>query len=583
MVMLNFEIAKIFYDLADILEAQNVQWKPQAYRKAARTLESLKEPVEDIYDEKGIDGVKELSGIGESIAEKIVEYIKTGKISAYDKEKKKLPPSFAELLEIRSLGPKKAKFLYQKLKIKSLAGLEKAIKEHKIAKLSRFGPKSEENILAGIEMHKKRKARMYLGEAYPTAQYLVSELKKLKEIKTAIAGGSLRRMKETIGDIDILVVPKDNKIATTSKIMNYFTKLPDVARVLAKGGTKSAVVLKNGVQSDVRVLPEKSFGAALQYFTGNIDHNVKLRGIAIKKGYKLSEYGLFDRKTNRFVAGRTEEEVYKKLGLRWMPPELREDTGEIEASSKNKLPHLLKSEDIRGDFHIHTDWSDGSDTIEQMITAAKKLGYKYIALTDHSKSDTIAKGMDEKRLEKYISAVRNAARKHQGIKVLVGAEVYIKADGSLDYPDNILKKLDIVIASIHRNFKMPRELMTKRILRALSNKYVSILAHPTTRQINIREPIDFDRKKVFEFCSNHKIPLEVNASPLRLDLNFTDIKEAIGKGCKIIINTDAHNTEQLRYMLFGVATARKGWAEASDVVNTYPLKSLPKLFNYLRL
>jgi DNA polymerase (family 10) len=331
------------------------------------------------------------------------------------------------------------------------------------------------------------------------------------------------------------------------------------------------------------VVPEKSYGAALQYFTGNIDHNVKLRGIAIKKGLKLSEYGLFDRKTNRFVAGRTEEEVYRKLGLKWMPPELREDAGEIEASAKNKLPHLVKSEDIKGDFHIHTDWSDGTSTIAEIIDASRKLGYKYIAITDHSKSDTIAHGMDEKRLEKYILAVRNAARKHKDIKVFAGAEVYINADGSLDYSDNVLKKLDFVVASIHRNFKMPKEQMTKRILRALSSKYVSVFAHPTTRQINIRNPIDFDRKKVFEFCREHKISLEVNASPLRLDLNFTDIKDAIELGCKIIINTDAHNTEQLRYMLFGVATARKGWAEASDIVNTYPLKSLPKLFNYLRL
>lgn len=576
MAMRNFEIAKIFYDLADILEAQGVQWKPQAYRKAARTIESLQEPVEDIYKKGGIKAIDKLPGVGESIAKKIVEFIKTGKISACEKEKRKLPKNFAEMMEIQGLGPKKAKVLFQKLKIKSVKDLEKAIKHHKIARLGGFGPKSEENISAGIGMHKKRKSRMYLGEAYPTAQYLISELKKLKEIKTAVPGGSLRRMKETIGDIDILVVPRDNKTATTSKIMNYFTKLPEVARVLAKGGTKSTIVMKNGIQADVRVLPEKSFGSALQYFTGNIEHNVKLRGIAIKKGLKLSEYGLFSRKTNKFVAGRTEEEVYKKLGLRWMEPELREDTGEIEAAQKGKLPKLVEMKDIKGDLHMHTNWSDGSSTIEQMIRAGKKLGYDYIALTDHSKSDTIAKGMDAKRLEKYIASVRLAAKKHKGIKVLVGSEVYVHADGSLDYPDKLLKKLDIVIAAIHRNFKMPKQQMTKRILKALGNPHVSIFAHPTARQINIRAPIEFDKKKVFEFCAKKGIVLEVDASPLRLDLKDTDIKEAIEAGCKIIINTDAHNPDQLHYMQFGVAVARRGWAEAKDVVNTYTLNALVK-------
>jgi DNA polymerase (family 10) len=580
--MMNFELAKLFYDLADILEAQGVQWKPAAYRKAARTIESLQEPIEDIYGEKGLKALEEMPGIGESIAEKIVEFIKTGKISAYEKEMKKLPSGFTEMMEIQSLGPKKAKILYQKLKIRSIKDLEKAIKEHKIAKLKGFGPKSEENILAGLEMRKKRKERMLLGEAVPTAEYIVNQLKKLNEIQHISPAGSLRRMKETIGDIDILVVPKDEKPATIKKIMNYFTTLPEVSRVLAKGETKSSVVLKNGIQADVRVLPDKIYGAALQYFTGNIDHNVKLRGIAIKKGFKLSEYGLFDRKTNRLVAGKTEEEIYKKLGLSYMEPELRENTGEIEAAQRGKLPKLVELKDIKGDLHIHTNWSDGSDTIEDMISAARDLNYKYVAFTDHSKSDTIAHGMDAKRLEKYIAAVRSSAKKFKDIKVLVGAEVYIHADGSLDYSDNILKKLDIVIASIHRNFKMPKEQMTSRILKALSNKYVSIFAHPTTRQIYRREPINFDKKKVFEFCAKNKIALEINAGPVRLDLGDSDIKGAISFGCKLIINTDAHNTNQLNYMRFGVAMARRGWAEAKDIVNTYQLEALPKIFNHLR-
>ena len=581
--MLNFEISKIFYEIAGILEMKSVQWKPAAYRKAARSVESLQEPVEDLYRKGGLKALEDLPGIGERIGKKIAEYVDTGKIKEYEKLRKQIPAEFYELIEIQSLGPKKAKILYQKLKIKSLADLEKAIKEHKIARLRGFGPKSEENILAGIELHKKRKSRMLLGDAFPIAQLLVGQLKKLKEIKDAIAGGSLRRMKETIGDIDILVIPRDNKPATTKKIMNFFTSLSEVSRVLAKGETKSTVVLKNGIQADVRVLPEKSAGAALQYFTGNVDHNVKLRGIAIKKGYKLSEYGLFDRKTNRLVAGRTEEEVYKKLGLPYIEPELRENLGEIEVAYKGKLPKLVRLSDLKGDLHTHTNWSDGSNTVEDMIESARKLGYKYIALTDHSKSDIIARGMDEKRILKYIEAVRKTAKKYADIKVLVGSEVYIHSDGSLDYSDNILKKLDLVVVSIHRNFKMPKEQMTKRILKALSNKYVDVYAHPTARSINTREPIDFDKKQVFKFCAKNDIILEVDASPSRLDLNHTDVKEAIENGCKIVIDTDAHDQNQMRYMLFGVATARRGWAEAKDVVNTYTLKDLSKVFKKIKL
>jgi DNA polymerase (family 10) len=581
--MLNFEISKIFYEIAGILEMKSVQWKPAAYRKAARSVESLQEPVEDLYRKGGLKALEDLPGIGERIGKKIAEYVDTGKIKEYEKLRKQIPAEFYELIEIQSLGPKKAKILYQKLKIKSLADLEKAIKEHKIARLRGFGPKSEENILAGIELHKKRKSRMLLGEAFPIAQLLVGQLKKLKEIKDAIAGGSLRRMKETIGDIDILVIPRDNKPATTKKIMNFFTSLSEVSRVLAKGETKSTVVLKNGIQADVRVLPEKSAGAALQYFTGNVDHNVKLRGIAIKKGYKLSEYGLFDRKTNRLVAGRTEEEVYKKLGLPYIEPELRENLGEIEVAYKGKLPKLVQLSDVKGDLHTHTNWSDGSNTVEDMIESARKLGYKYIALTDHSKSDIIARGMDEKRILKYIEAIRKTAKKYADIKVLVGSEVYIHSDGSLDYSDNILKKLDIVVVSIHRNFKMPKEQMTKRILKALSNKYVDVYAHPTARSINTREPIDFDKKQVFKFCAKNGIILEVDASPSRLDLNHTDVKEAIENGCKIVIDTDAHDQNQMRYMLFGVATARRGWAEAKDVVNTYTLKDLSRVFKKIKL
>jgi DNA polymerase (family 10) len=575
--MKNKEIADVFYEIADILDTQDVQWKPAAYRKAARSIESLPGPIEDIYRKNGVKGLLGIAGVGKGLAAKIEEYLKTGKIKEFERIRKKIPEAVTALMGIEGLGPKRAILLYKKLGIKSVEDLKKAVATHKLTKLAGFGPKSEQNILANIQMFERGHERMLLGEALPLARELVEQLKEVKEVKQIQFGGSTRRGKETIGDIDILVT--SNK---PEKVLDVFVRLPEVSRVLAKGPTKSTVILKNNRQADVRVLPDKEFGAALQYFTGSLEHNVALRRIAIEKGYKLNEYGVFNRKTNAFVAGRTEEDVYEKLGLRYIEPELRENSGEIEAARSGKLPNLVKLGDIRGDFHMHTKWSDGSYAIEDMAQAARSLGYKYICITDHSKSQHIAHGMDEKRLEKYIEAVRAVAKKFKDMKILVGSEVDILGDGSLDYSDDILKRLDVVIASVHSGWKTPEPQMTKRVLKALENKYVDIFGHPTSRLINVRPPTNLNISEVIKFAAERGVVLEVNSMPDRLDLKDTHVREAIKHGCKISIDTDAHDKNQLRFVEFGVLTARRGWAEAKDVVNTYPYEKLKKVFRKLK-
>jgi DNA polymerase (family 10) len=384
----------------------------------------------------------------------------------------------------------------------------------------------------------------------------------------------LRRRAETVGDIDILVTAEDS-----GPIMDAFVKMPEVIQILAKGPTKSAVILRHGqhtIQSDVRVVEDKSFGAALQYFTGNKEHNIVMRRIAIKKGCKLSEYGIFDR-NGKMIAGDSEEGVYKALGVPWIPPELRENRGEIEASIRGKLPDLVKLSDIRGDLHIHTLWSDGSNSIQEMIRAAEAFGYEYIAITDHSKSERVANGMDEGRLLKYIKAVR-AAAKQSKMRVFVGSEVDITANGELDYPDEYLKQLDFVAVSIHSKFKSTKDEMTERVLTGLSNKYVKAFCHPTGGLIHLREPYAIDLDKVFEEAAQRKIALEVDSLPNRLDLNDIYVKKAIEAGAKVIIDTDAHHTDQLGCMRYGVAMARRGWAEKKDVINAYPLKEFCRYF-----
>ncbi|HLC87336.1 MAG TPA: DNA polymerase/3'-5' exonuclease PolX, partial [Candidatus Nanoarchaeia archaeon] len=405
------------------------------------------------------------------------------------------------------------------------------------------------------------------------AEELKEELNKLKEIKKIDIAGSLRRRKETIKDIDILAIGKNKE-----KIIDYFTKLPMVVRVLAKGPTKSSVILKNDMQADLRVLDEKNYGAALNYFTGSKEHNIKLRQIAIKKGYKFSEYGLFNRKTNKYIAGRTEEEVYKKLGLNYVEPELREDTGELDIKINKKLPKLISLKDIKGDFHSHTEASDGSNPIDEMVLYAKKLNYEYLSISDHSKSTAVANGLDEKRLSNNFKKIDKINKKIRGIKILKSAETDILKDGSLDYKNSILKEMDIVLCSVHSRFKQDKESMTKRLIKAIENPYVNIIGHPTGRLITKREPYEFDLDKVFQAAKANNVALEINSQPERLDLKDIYIKKAVENKVKLVIDSDAHSKESLKLIEFGVFQARRGWAEKKDILNTLPLKKVLKFF-----
>lgn len=570
--MKNQELIKIFYNIADILEIKNVEWKPQAYRKAARAIEVLGEDVEEIYKKDGIKGLKEIPGIGERLAEKIEEFIKTNKIKGYEELKKTIPKHLTEMMEVPGLGAKKVKKLYETLHIKSVKELESAAKKHKISKLETFKEKSEENILKGIELVKKGKGRILLGIALPMARNIIEELKTLREVKKISVAGSLRRMEETIGDIDILAISPNPK-----KIMDKFTSLNDVNRILAKGETKSMVNLKNGMQADIRVLDEKSYGAALQYFTGNKGHNIRLRELAIKRGYKLNEYGLF--KKDKYICGRTEKEIYNKLGLDYIEPELRNNLNELEAAKTGKLPKLIKLEDIKGDFHVHTKDSDGDNTIEEMAIAAKNLGYEYVCISDHSKLIAITNGMDEERLLKHLYEIDKINKRFKNFRILKGAEVDILKDGSLDYSDKILKKLDIVGVSIHTGFKSDERKMTDRIIKALENKYVKIFYHPTGRMINERDPYNVDLNMVMDVAKEKKKSLEISANFHRLDLGDYHIKKAIEKGVRLAIGTDSHNKEHLNYMEYGVALAKRGWCEKKDIINTLNLKEIKKLFS----
>lgn len=572
---MNSEVAGILYDIADMLEMQNVDFKPAAYRKAARSVEESPQDVNEIYKSKGKDGLMTLPGVGASISEKIEELLTTGKLKYYDDLKKKFPKHISELMEIPGLGPKRIKLLHEKLKISTLKQLEDAVRKHRISRLATFGEKSEEELAKGIELLKKGRGRMLLGYALPTALEIESRLKSLKFVKGASIAGSLRRRKETIGDIDILATSEE-----AEKVMAFFTEMPDVSRILAKGSTKSSVILKSGMQVDLRVVKPESYGAALQYFTGSKEHNVAVRELAIRKGLKVNEYGVF--RGAKKIAGGTEQEVYKSLGMECPEPELRENRGEVEAAIKHKLPEIIKYGSIRGDFHAHTKHSDGSDSVEDMILAAKKLGYEYIAITDHSKSERIAHGLSEDAMLEHIKRIRSAAKKAKGIVVLAGSEVDILPNGELDYSSSLLRKFDIVVASVHSRFKSSREEMTSRILAALENPYIDILGHPSGRRIGRREPYDADFRKIFEKAAEKKVYLEINAHPERSDLDDLKVMEAKRHGCKFAIDTDAHNTSGLGYMNLGLSIARRAWLTPADVVNTASARQLPKLFKRVK-
>lgn len=560
--MKNKEIARMLYEIADVLEVQEVQWKPRAYRKAARSIESLGEDIEEIYKKGKKEALENIPGVGVSIAEKIEEYLKTGKMRYYNTLKKKLPVDFDTLTRIPGLGPKKVKILYKKLGIRNIKDLEKAAKKGKIKGLEGFGEKSEQEILSGLGMLAKIKGRQLLGYMLPVAEQIRDELKKDKAVEQIELVGSLRRMKETIGDIDILVVSKHPK-----SVMDAFTSLKQVDKVIAKGESKSTIFLDAGVDCDLRVFKKEQFGAAMMYFTGSKAHNISLRKIVMKKGWKLNEYGLFKGKTQ--IAGKTEEDIYKKLGMQFIHPEMREDKGEIELAIKKKLPKLIGYNDVYGDLQMHSKWSDGANSIKEMAQAAKKLGHKYIAITDHSLSDlAIAHGLKESDFKKRAKEITETNKTVSGITVLQGVEANIRKDGSVDVPNKILKELDIVLAAVHSNFKMPKEKMTKRIMKAIDNEYVDILSHPTGRMIGKREPYQLDMGAVLDKAKETNTILEINAFPERLDLSPDYVREAVKRNIKISIGTDAHSTEHLKFIRYGIGTARRGWAEKKDIINT---------------
>ena len=569
--MVNKELAEIFYEIADYLEMEGVAFKPYAYQKAAITLETLEEDVEEIYRRGGTKALKEIPGVGESIAKQIEEYLKIGKVKGYEKLKKKTPINLEEIISVAGVGPKRAKVLYQKLGIKDLKDLEKAAKAHKIAPLFGFGEKTEKNILEGIAFLKRSKGRFLLGEILPKVKEVYEKLKSLKEVEGVDPAGSVRRMKETIGDVDFLVISKN-----PARVMDFFVSLPGVIKIWGKGTTKASVRIKEGFDMDIRVVPKRSYGSALQYFTGSKDHNIATRIIAMDKGLKLSEYGLFRGK--KMLAGETEEGIYRAIGLTWMEPELRENQGEIEASMEGNLPKIIGYNDIRGDLHCHSNWDGGADSIEEIAKAAMKMGYEYIGISDHTKFLRIEHGLDEKELEQRNKEIDKLNQKYKNFKILKGAETNILNDGSIDIKDEALKKLDFVIAGIHSNFKMPKEKMTERIIQAMKNPNVDIISHPTGRILKKRDEYQIDFDKILRVAKEYDVILEINSFPERLDLNDQNIRRAKEAGVKMIINTDSHHKDQLRFIEFGIAQARRGWAEKEDIINCWPLERLLKSF-----
>jgi len=566
--MKNQEISNIFYEIADLLEIKGeMPFKVRAYRRAAQRIETLEDDIEEIYREGKL---REIPGIGEALAKKIGEIIETGKLEYLEKLRREIPKSIVGLMSIPGLGPKKTAVLYKKLGIESIEELKKAAEQGKLRDLDGFGEVTERNILRGIEMLQRSMGRVLLSIAFEDGSHLVDYLKKNSDALNISIAGSLRRMKETIGDIDILV-----SSLKPESIMDFFVKYQDVDQILVKGSTKTSVVLRDGLQVDLRVVKPESFGAALQYFTGSKEHNIQIRNLAIKRGLKVNEYGVFEKDSDKYVAGKTEEEVYKTLGLQYIEPEMRENRGEIELAQKNKLPHIVGYDDIKGDFHIHSQWSDGTASIEEIARYGKKLGYEFVGIADHSASLKVARGLSEERVMKKIEEIRRIQEKVD-IKIFAATECDIKPDGSLDYSNSILKEFDYVYAAIHTKFKMSRKEMTERIIKAMENEYVTFLAHPTGRLIGRRDAYEVDVERLVDVARENNVFLEINAFPDRLDLNDIYAKMAKERGVKMVIGTDSHSLDHMRFIKFGIAVARRGWLEKGDVLNTYSLKDIEK-------
>lgn len=573
--MKNQELAKIFYEIADYLRMDNVAFKPFAYQRAADSLESSDEDVEKVYKEGGLPALEKIPGIGKSIAEKIEEYLKTGKIRTYDGLKKRTPIDLEEIIAVEGMGPKRAKILYQKLGIRNLKELEKAAKEHKISSLFGFKEKTEKNILEGIAFLKKSKGRFLLGEILLETKEIISKLKTLKEVEEISVAGSVRRMKETIGDVDILITTKNPK-----KVMDFFVSLPGVVKVWVKGTTKSSIRLEQGFDVDLRTVQSKSYGSALQYFTGSKEHNIATRRLAIEKGLKLNEYGVF--KGKKMIAGWSESGVYRVLGLPWIEPELREDQGEIEKALAKELPKIIGYDQIKGDLHCHSSWDGGDNSIEEMAKTAMAMGYEYIGISDHTKYLRIENGLDEKKLElqrKEIDKLNEKLTKeNKKFRILQGCETNILNNGSTDIKDEALARLDYVIAGVHSSMKMERNEMTERIINAIKNPNIDIISHPSGRILKKRDEYLIDFDKVLKAAKEYNKILEINSWPERLDLNDQRIRMAKAAKVKMVINTDSHSKDHMKFIEMGIAQARRGWAEKEDIINSQPIEKLLKFF-----
>lgn len=579
--MKNHEVAKILSEIGEYLDMQGVAFKPRAYEKVAGVIDGLEEDVEQIYKRGGLKSLEKIPGVGVSIAEKIEEYLKTGGIRYYEELKKKTPVDLSTLTQVEGLGPKKIKKLYEKLEIKNLGDLEDAAKTHKIRDLESFGLKSEENILKGIEFLRKSSGRFILGFVMPVVEEIEERLRYLKEVKKVVVAGSIRRKKETVGDVDILVIS-----AKPKSVMDYFTSMPEVININARGDTKSTIKIsfeggfssgeKNGLNVDLRVVPEESFGAALNYFTGSKDHNVALRRLAIEKGYKLNEYGLF--RDQKQIAGKTEEEIYKTLGMDYIEPELREVTGEIEAAKRRALPKLIGYSDLKGDLQVQSSWTDGANSIMELAEAAEAFGLNYIAITDHTKRLAMTGGLDEKKIKRQMAEIDRINSKlktlNSKFRILKGTECDILKDGSLDLSDGVLAKLDIVGVAVHSHFNLSKKVQTERLIRAMRNPHVDILFHPTGRVINKRRAYEVDMDEIIRVAASTGTILEIDALPDRLDLKDEYVRKCITKGVKLAIDSDAHSITHFAYLEYGIAQARRGWATKEDVINTWPLEKM---------
>ncbi len=563
--MKNRLVAKILYEVADLLELEGVEFKPRAYRRAAQAVESCPVPIEDLVAQGRL---RELPGVGESIAQKIEEIVRTGKLALHEELKAKLPVDLYALTQVEGVGPKTAKLLYEALGVRTLEDLERAAREGKIREIKGLGPKIEEKILRGLQEARGTERRELLGYALPLARSLRQKLLTSGLFQRVELAGSLRRGKETVGDLDILGISRDPEEAARA-----FCTLPEVEEILAQGPKKSSVKLSGGLQADLRIVPAESFGAAWQYFTGSKAHNIRLRERAVVRGWKLNEYGLFDQ-NDRMLAGRTEEEIYEALGLSFIPPELREDQGEIQAAEAGVLPKLLEFSEIFGDLHVHTDWSDGKMSLLEVAQAGRARGLRYIAITDHMRFAQAIPGLSAEDLRRQVEEIRSLNESLKDFCLLCGVEANIGKDGTVDVPRDLLPELDLVIASVHTHFRLSKKEMTERLLRAVEDEGVDVLGHPTGRLIGERPAYEVDWDEVFRRAAKAGTALEVNANPQRLDLPADLIRRALEYGVKFVLGTDAHAVEHLDFLEYGVLTLRRGWARATDVLNTLSVESL---------